>query len=138
VNLTISQAKEVIDAAYKTWPELPAYLNRAEYGAAVDGYVEHFVSGRIRGNVTSRTVWANSQFQGLAADGAKAALYEVEKAGLEPVAFHHDAILLDSSPDEAKDRASKLTQIMESIMQRYLQDVPVKAKAKVLDEYWSK
>jgi len=138
VDLTIRQAREVIDAAFKTWPELSMYLQRAEYGAAVDGYVKHFKSGRIRGNVTSRTVWANSQFQGLAADGAKAALYEVEKAGLEPVAFHHDAILLDSPPDEAEDRASKLTQIMESIMQRYLPDVPVKAEAKILGEYWSK
>src|SRR5216683_1983601 len=137
VELTISQAREVIEAAYKTWPELQAYLNRAEYGAAVDGYVEHFKSGRIRGNVTSRTVWANSQFHGLAADGAKAALYEVEKAGLGPVAFHHDAILLDSPPDMAEDHARKLTQIMESVMQRYLPDVPVKAEAKVLGEYWS-
>src|SRR5229473_2471853 len=97
--------------AWKTWPELRSYLNRAEYGAAVDGYIKHFKSGRIRGNVTSRTVWANSQFQGLAADGAKAALYEVEKAGLDPVAFHHDAILLDSPSDKAEDRACKLTRI---------------------------
>ncbi len=138
VELTISQAREVIEAAHKTWPELRSYLNRAEYGAAVDGYIKHFKSGRIRGNVTSRTVWANSQFQGLAADGAKAALYEVEKAGLDPVAFHHDAILLDSPSDKAEDRACKLTRIMEAVMQRYLPDVPVKAEARILGEYWSK
>jgi len=138
VVISDAQAREVVDAAYETWPELKLYMQRATHGAYVEGCIKHSVSHRIRGGVASLTVWANSAFQGLAADGAKAALYDAERSGLEPVAFLHDEILLEVPADVAEERASVLEKCMESAMKRYIPDVPVRAEAKILGKHWQK
>ena len=56
------------------------------------------LTGRIRGRV-SFTAARNTPFQGLAADGAKLALYELVKAGYKVVAFIHDEFVIELSDD---------------------------------------
>jgi DNA polymerase I-like protein with 3'-5' exonuclease and polymerase domains/site-specific DNA-adenine methylase len=52
------------------------------------------LTGRVRGGV-SYTQCRNTPFQGLAADGAALALFELVKAGFRVVGFVHDAFLIE-------------------------------------------
>ena len=60
------------------------------------------LTGRVRGRV-SFTQARNTPFQGLAADGAKLALWELIRAGYRVVAFIHDEILIEL-PEDGRPR----------------------------------
>jgi hypothetical protein len=100
------------------------------------GILTSLGNGMVR-KETSAAAAANHFFQNLAAQGAKAALYEVEKAGLEPVAFLHDEIMIQTPIEEAQERANRLGNIMVRTMERYTPDIRVRATP-VLMERWYK
>lgn len=106
---------------------------------------------RIRGGVRFSDA-ANSPFQGMAADGAKAALWEVTKAcyqatrhhnrclvGVAPVLFIHDELLFTLPEDQAEDAMPVLQGIMEAAMRKYVPDVAsgVKTGASTMT-HWTK
>jgi hypothetical protein len=107
--------------------------------------IEHFYTGRKRGNC-SYCVAANSYFQGLAADGMKAALWEVTKKcympgtplyGCRVVNQIHDELLLEAPIDKANDAAWELRDTMVEAYNKFVPDVPVKATPALMDR-WSK
>ncbi|MBF0313353.1 MAG: hypothetical protein HQK52_08050 [Oligoflexia bacterium] len=82
-------------------------------------------SGRVRGN-TTYCQSKNTPFQGLAADGAKEALYELVKAGYWVVNFIHDEYLIMLPLDSDLDTMSKhVTSILISTMKKHCPDVNV-------------
>lgn len=90
------------------------------------------LTGRVRSDV-SYSEQRNTPFQGLAADGAKLALWELCKAGFRVVAFVHDEIVVEvRDEDEAQRVASIMTRVMEEVL-----EFPVQVAYKVAD-YWSK
>ena len=95
------------------------------------------LTGRIRGRV-GFTQARNTPFQGLAADGAKLALFDLTRAGYRVVAFVHDEVLIEL-PEDA-DHAAEARRV-ESIMNRAMEvvtgDVPV-AVEYALSRVWSK
>jgi len=100
-------------------------------------------SHRIRGGIPY-TVACNSYFQGLAADAAKDALYEVVKAcyqgelqGWRCWNFVHDEIIIEG-PQEDGDRAAKVLQrIMIDTAQPWMPDVKLGAQPAMMLR-WSK
>jgi len=94
-------------------------------------------TGRIRGNV-SFTAARNTPFQGLAADGAKLAMWELLKAGYQVVAFVHDEFVIELSKlDDCTAQAQRIERICCQAMQQLVGDIPVTAEY-ALAERWYK
>lgn len=129
------------------WREAGPYLDYI--GRLVDvefPQVKHFRSERYRGNV-SYTEAANSYFQGLAADAAKASGWLIARAcyvdqrsilyGSRPVNFVHDEFILEVPEDLGHECAHELARLMMEGAAPWLPDVRPKAEP-VLMRRWSK
>jgi hypothetical protein len=123
------------------WPESRAYFkwvsDQVDAGEPDGGaWVAHFLSGRIRGPLRF-TVTANTYFQGLGADAAKAAFWAVVREcsigrmmGSHVVNFVHDEIVTEAPEPIAADHAEIQGEIMISEASKWLPDV--KPKCEVL------
>lgn len=131
------------------WPEIAVdYLGWIRDLLDDEGLcdIRHFTSGRYRGRITFCKA-ANSFFQGMAADGAKRALYAVAEEqflnrdsplyGCRTVNFIHDELLLEAPTDVASDAAWRLRDVMVREFNHFCPDVPVGATPCLMDR-WSK
>ncbi len=83
------------------------------------------LTGRLRGRV-SFSQSRNTPFQGLAADGAKLALWKLTMAGYRVVAFIHDEVLIELPVDcDHALEAKKVEQILCESMETVTGRVPV-------------
>jgi DNA polymerase I-like protein with 3'-5' exonuclease and polymerase domains len=86
-------------------------------------------------------------FQGLTADAAKAALFEVARLcytvessplyGCRPICFIHDEILLEAPLFKLHEAAKELELVMVAVYQRFTPDVRITADAHAMYR-WSK
>jgi DNA polymerase-1 len=146
-------AAEIKTTWLRRWPEMPDYFARVsrEIGPTGEGTVIQMRSNRVRGRVPF-CAFANSLFQGLAADGAKRALWKVSKEcytdrasalwNTRPVIFVHDEIISEipfdpRDPKPTSAAADRKTAVMIEAMQHYIPDVPITAKP-VLCRRWYK
>jgi len=127
LELTNDVAQEMKDVWFTAFPEMDSYMNGEK------GFV-YTLTGRKRGD-TSYCAEKNTPFQGLAADGAKLALYNMDKAGLKIVGFVHDEIITEVS----KEKVEELTKLQEKIMIEYMNtvapDVKIGVETTVSDFY---
>lgn len=135
---------------FKQWPEMKAYFAYVSNQVENTGQITQIGSGRVR-NVDNSpnpfTSGANSYFQGLAADGAKAALYAVSREcyldrdspmyGARPIFFNHDEIFSEMPIQIASNAAKRMTEVMIREMRTFVPDVTVKAEP-CLQWRWSK
>lgn len=138
LTITLEYAFELRAKWLQTWPEMHGFfIAAAEHtGDLGDKTLTHWVSGRQVADL-GFSDYCNYQFQGLAADGAKAALYETVKLcnlddgnplfGSHPCNFVHDSIELESPIANASRAAFKLKEVMESKMQLWVPDIPITA-----------
>ena len=124
------------------------YFDWINNQAQSDGWywVTQHVSRRIRGKMTF-TQAANTMFQGLTSDGAKAAMFEVARRqyscptsalyGTHTINFIHDELIIECKEEVAQAVALELCQIMEEHYNRFTPDVPVEAEPTIM-RYWSK
>ncbi|MEI6236444.1 MAG: hypothetical protein WCT04_25590, partial [Planctomycetota bacterium] len=83
------------------------------------------LTGRLRGYPTFCAA-KNCPFQGLAADGAKKALYRLHREGFRVVNFIHDEVLVEFPIDaDHNTLAQRVEKIMIEEMQSVVSDVPV-------------
>ena len=94
------------------------------------------LTGRERASTTF-CAGKNTPFQGLAADGAKLALWECYKAGLKIVAFIHDEIIIESKIETYQEEAKLLNSLMVSAMQQVVPDVRISCEWESAT-HWSK
>jgi hypothetical protein len=137
INISLDQAKRYKQAWIDTWAEARPYLDymsaRTRTG---DTTLEQLRSGRIRGRV-GYSDGLNSYFQGLTSDGAKAAMWQIQKEcyvlresplyGARMVLFLHDEFILECREENCDAVARRLKEIMISEMKKFLPDVPVDA-----------
>jgi hypothetical protein len=125
-------------------PELRQALQKRQPSAELAAKVCHAgvatLTGRIRGYVRYSQA-RNTPFQGLAADGAALALFELIKQGFRVVGFVHDEILVEL-PDEGGYVSEAKVRQVEEIMCRKMEsvlvgDIPVACES-ALSERWSK
>lgn len=141
-------AKSLRDNWFKTWPEMERYfkfVGQQIQGHGFSGSIKQFLTDRIRGDV-SFTQACNSYFQGLAADGAKEALFKVSEKcyidpdsvlyGSRPVMFIHDEIILETPEQKAPQAADELARIMRESMQVFTPDVPIKTDVALMDRWY--
>ncbi len=154
VIMTVDEAQRTIDSYEAIVPELPEYfdyidglLPRGERNRKKRrGLMRQMYSGRWRGGATFCQM-ANSYFQGLTADGALDALWQVvaecyadpESAlyGFRPVAFVHDEIVLEGPEERAHAAVMRLQHVMEHCMNEYTPNCPTPAEP-IITRVWSK
>ena len=136
IKLTFNEADMLKKAWFKMWPEMTDYFKMISQASdiGVEGRftVKQLGSGRLRGGC-SYTSGANTWFQGLAVDGAKAAMWELYKAcyldetsplfGVRMWAFIHDEFLFEGPEETAHLWAPEAARIMQEAMNRYIPDV---------------
>jgi DNA polymerase-1 len=136
IHLTLKDSTRLRNSWFDAWPEMRKYF---DYVTSVSKHpqarLKQFVSERYRGAVRFTSA-CNSYFQGLAADGAKAAVYGVVRQcytpeyrsplfGSRPVMFIHDEIIAEVPERNAAEAAEELSRIMRETMQTYTPDVKI-------------
>ena len=144
-ELSIEECSRLRDSWFKRWPEMSSYFRRISQ-AEEQGFITQLITKRRRGSV-GFTDAANTMFQGLIADGAKHALYEVVKCswmrkgsplfGSRPILFIHDEIILETPIDKASAAGDELARVMVESMAPYLPDLPILAEPWI-SSVWSK
>lgn len=146
VKVTEAEAWRLKEAWFETWPEMRTYFEYVAYTAEVGEPVRQFVSNRLRGRV-GFTDGCNTRVQGLAADGAKRALFAVSQAcyavptdalyGSRVITSIHDENCLEVPVATAHEAALSCVTHMEREMAVVLPDIPVRATP-ALSTYWIK
>ena len=94
------------------------------------------LTGRIRGKVGFSQA-RNTPFQGLAADGAKLALWNLFKAGYRIVAFVHDEVVIELPVDaDHTEAAEDINRILCSSMQEVTPAIPIKCEFSLTDRWY--
>ena len=146
-DLTLADAKNLKRQWLENYPEMVRYF---KYISSLCnsglGTINHLFTKRCRGQV-NYTAACNSFFQGLAADGAKRALFEVQKHcqtlagsplfGSHVVNFLHDEIMLEVPESQGHEAAHELAKIMVREFNHFVPDVPVRAGPQLM-RCWSK
>lgn len=147
ITLTSERAHQIRDAWFARWPEMTDYFAYVSRLTERTDQLIQVKSGRVRGGA-SFCATANSFFQGLAADGAKEALWRVAwecylgtkydddsqsspLAGCRPTLFLHDEIGMEVPYDDpalASAAADRLAEVMIGAMQLWIPDVPISCK----------
>lgn len=151
--ISLEEAKDLKEAWFKQWPEMRKYFKYIQTLLEVSEddlqyvTVEQVFSERIRGKARY-TAACNSYFQGLAADGAKLAVYELSKAcyrsngtlkGSRLVVFVHDETIMehpDLSPADRHARCMEQSRIMIDCMLKYTPDVRPKAEPALMPRWY--
>jgi len=129
VNLTIERCKELKDLWLKAFPEMQIFFSDDKKYAVT-------LSGRLRANA-GYCDSKNTQFQGLAADGAKIALYNLTKKDYRIVAFVHDEVIIELSlKKDYTAEAEKISGIMINSMQKICPDVKVKTEYSIMERWY--
>lgn len=138
-------------ALKKAWraafPEVIQYFKMVSQDVQATGrcnVIQHR-SGRVRGQCTY-TQSCNTRFQGLAADGAKLALFNVMYEafadrdsplyGARGGAFIHDEIMLEVPEDRAADAAVRLSEIMVETMKIFTPDIRIEAEPALMRRWY--
>lgn len=123
LNLTREQARVMKEAWFEAFPEMKDYLETEE------GCV-YTLTGRKRGNTTF-CAEKNTPFQGLAADGAKLALYNLDKAGFKIVGFVHDEIICEVPEESDKSKLLEMEKIMIDSMRTVCPDIKISVESQL-------
>lgn len=147
--LTEEGARDLKYLWQRKWREMEDYLDHVASiteDAHGDAVIRQYRSGRVRGGLTF-TNCANTFFQGLVADWAKAALFRVSYLcyceprsplyGCRPVIFAHDELILEAPAERASEAAEELRRVMVEEAQKWCDDVPIDATP-VLMKVWYK
>jgi DNA polymerase-1 len=130
LHITTSEAKEIIQTYFATFPTVKRYLEQIQDDAKHHGYVETLI-GRRRvfdyenaGGMQKAAILreaVNTVFQGSAADLIKLSMLEIDRligAGELPVRMLlqiHDELIFEASEEVAEEVAERLREIMEGI-----------------------
>ena len=152
VEISPAKAMELKATWLEAWPEMGEYFewastkcNQGDDGRA---FVTQIRSGRLRGQCFY-TQTCNTLFQGLTADGAKAAAWEVTRRafcdsrsalyGCRLVNLMHDELIAEVPGDKirAHEAAMELAAVMIEEYQPFVPDVRVSAEP-VLMRRWAK
>jgi len=149
VALTEEQARDLKMLWRRKWSEADLYFAHVTGLQPFGGQPFAVVlprSGFVRAGCTFTSA-CNTFFQGLAARGAKEAMWLLARAcygddrdlaGCRPVAFLHDEFILEvPAHRERAHRASERVQaLMVEGMQRFVPDVPVKAEPTLMARWY--
>ena len=127
LDISRDEASNMKKVWFDAFPEMKKYLDGEK------GYV-WTRTGRLRNNTTF-CAEKNTPFQGLAADGAKLALYNLMDSGFKIVGFVHDEIITEVPENQVKELTEKQEKIMIDSMKVVVPDVKVGVETTVSERY---
>jgi DNA polymerase I-like protein with 3'-5' exonuclease and polymerase domains len=127
LELSQSDAADMKSAWFSAFPEMKNYLKEEA------GHV-YTLTGRKRGD-TTYCAEKNTPFQGLAADGAKIALYNLDKLGFKIVGFVHDEIICEVPKEKADEMLKIQEKVMIDSMKIVVPDVDIAVESQLSDRY---
>lgn len=151
IKLTEEQSEQIHDTWFRKWPEMRDYFEWIKQLVQTGEPAVQIRSGRMRGGA-SFCATANGFFQGLAADGAKEAVWRVawecyvdESSplfGCRPVFFIHDEIGMEIPFDQfgierSARAAQRLSDVMIEAMKKWIPNIPISCKP-VMVRRWYK
>lgn len=129
LTLSTKQAQKMKEAWFEAFPEVKEYLNEQEPDEAA-----WTLTGRKRANA-SYCARKNTPFQGLSADGAKIALYQLDLRGYKLRGFCHDEIITEVNKNSAEPSLVTQEKIMIEAMQIVIPDVKISVDSKISERY---
>lgn len=138
---------QILMQRYRQWlPEVQRYFDGISAATSTgSANIEQVRSKRVRGKV-GYTDCCNGFFQGLAADLAKAALWEVTKRcytvsssnlyGSRPVCFIHDEIGLEVPIGHSHEAAMEQEQVMTQVAEQWTPNVPSRASPALMKRWY--
>lgn len=146
ITMSEGEARALRENYFRWLPEIKVYHDRiARAVEAGPIQITQLRSDRKRGGVGFSDC-ANGYFQGLAADGAKKALWEVARGcyvtktsplyGCRPVAFIHDEIGIEAPIGQHHEAAVELERVMNEAMSWALPDVPATSSPAVCERWY--
>lgn len=128
INITPEFSQEVKELWTNTYPEMREFWN-VPYG------LDHVytLTGRRRADCTY-TALLNTKFQGLAADGLKLALYELDKK-FKVVAQVHDQVLVECAEKDASFTLEEVQRIMVAEMKKVVKNVRVSTEGQIVKQW---
>lgn len=129
LDISTSQAQQMKNVWFQAFPEMEHYMNEVEPNEAV-----FTMSGRKRANA-SFCARKNTPFQGAAADGAKLALYELDRVGINVVGFVHDEVISEVPLGMELSLKEEQEQIMINQMAIICPDVRVSVESMISEVY---
>jgi DNA polymerase I-like protein with 3'-5' exonuclease and polymerase domains len=127
LDITEGEARAMKQTWFDAYPETRDYM-QDELGHVFT------LTGRKRGR-TTYCAEKNTPFQGLAADGAKIALYNLVKEGFRVVGFVHDEIICEVANSECAHRLKQQEKIMIESMQQVCPDVLIGVESAISEFY---
>jgi len=127
LDISPAEATRMRNTWFKAFPEMRKYL------ANEQGHV-WTRTGRLRANTTF-CAEKNTPFQGLAADGAKIALYNLMTEGFKLVGFVHDEIITEVPKEKAEEMRVLQEQIMVQSMQVVVPDIQIQVESTISERY---
>jgi hypothetical protein len=151
ITLTLDESKQIKESWLSAYPEMIRYF--ADIGKMCNEGSGRFTlvqprSGRLRGNCNF-TGGANSNFQGLTADGMKDASFHIAREQYDPTYRHsplygtrtnaliHDEVFMEAPEEQAAEAGERVSEVMVERMSHWLPDIPVTAEAALMRR-WSK
>jgi DNA polymerase-1 len=132
---TTSKGKELHEMAYAVAAEIAAGRDFSpELWREVSSEDVVLPTGFIRAK-TDFCAARNTPFQGLAAAGAKCAMYRAFRDGLEMVAFIHDEIIIQAPEDKIPEYRARLERCMLDGMAEVVPDVKIAVAAEVMKRW---
>lgn len=146
VKISLDAAKRLKQQWLAAYPEMRQYFGYISEKTALGPWqLEQHVSRRLRGGC-GYCDGANSFFQGLAADGAKLALWRCAMEqyydttsplyGCIGGVFIHDEIILEAPIERAAAAAKRLGEVMVESMRVFTPDVMVKAEPLLMNRLY--
>jgi DNA polymerase I-like protein with 3'-5' exonuclease and polymerase domains len=142
--VSVEDAYRYKEAYLTAYPEMRDYFDYINWLVQSGTPLTQFVSNRVRGGV-EYTSGANSFFQGLAADLAKRAVFQISRDmycdpssplwGSRIVAFIHDEIVAEVPKDRAHEAAMEIERMMCAAFSEVCPDVPPAAEAALMTRW---
>lgn len=141
----VEEADKLRQAYLVQWPDMQPYWKWVTSNMGHTEQLTQFVSKRIRGGL-SGPAGANTLFQGLAADGAKAAVIAMTKEmyldtssplyGSRLMIFSHDETVIEIPEEKLHEAAHRQSEIMITEMRKYTPDVKIKAEPAAMTRWY--
>jgi len=147
VRLSVAEAEAIREGWFEQWPQMRRYFaQNGRRASSGEPSVVHARSGRVRGDCTFTQI-CNTPFQGMTADAALHALWEVTRLcytdpgsslyGSRPVIFVHDEIVVEVPASDVDAVVRELPRVMSDAARRFVPDVPMTCQA-TAQRRWSK
>lgn len=147
-RITVAEADMILAAWEKTWDAQDYFAwCRQMCGENGRGWatIRQFISNRVRGRIDFQAL-ANTWFSGLAADGAKAALWDLTEEcytdetsvlyGSRPLLPIHDEVIAEIPIEVQHEAAYRMRDVMVDSFNRYTPDVPVRALPAIMKRWY--